>query len=68
MAPELGSLAFLVVMGYIDQRSMPMSSSLKPQYKLGKLHVSLPVAMFCLNFEAPSTVSRVSLSRQARPG
>lgn len=35
VAPELGSLTFLVVMGYIDQRSMSMSSSLNPSYKLG---------------------------------
>lgn len=57
VAPELGSLAFLVVMGYIDQRSMSMSSSLKPQYKLGKFYVSLPFLCFgsMLNFEAPST-------------
>lgn len=42
LAPELGSLAFLVAMGYIDHRSMSIPSSLKPQHKFGKFHVALP--------------------------
>lgn len=50
MAPELGSLAFLVVMGYIDQRSMSMSSSLNPSYKLGNF-MSLFMFHFNVLFE-----------------
>lgn len=68
MAPELGSLAFLVAMGYIDHRSMSIPSSLKPQHKFGKFHVAPPISNVLIELLKLPRPRHVYLSRQARPG